>query len=719
LDSDTDNDYLLDDEEIKVYMTDPLDPDSDDDLLMDGHEVNIYFTDPNNPDSDFDTLSDYEEIQIYITNPNSSDSDQDNITDPIEINTYGTNPSNNDTDFDYLNDYDEIFVYFTNPLDSDTDDDLMLDGLEILAGLDPFVADGTLDYDNDGLTNLEEVNLGTNPWLVDSDNDTLGDYDEVNIYNTNPTSSDSDMDLLSDVDEIQMYNTNPINSDSDSDLLIDGAEILTYFTDPLNSDSDDDTLSDYEEVMIYGTNPNSIDSDNDSLSDADELNTYSTDPLNADSDFDNVNDGLEVLFGLNPALYEEGGLFIMIFRTHWLAITLIIGGIVALPTGKYSRRAYRRRRQNRLEQVISEIEGYLHSFKNAGTREDVYTNTREEIDRLYVESNKLLEEALDSARKMPLVGKIDEITELKSLIEQEYENATNRILLPRVGQRTTARISTGVESGVEVLRGCEIVGGAFDYKVKIQNKSNSVITNVKVNIVAYPEESMSIAGDNSREVSRIEIGGFRSLLFRFAPTKDCVEGNIVANVTFLDPLDEAHTLDVNPYTIRSVCDLLKPMEIESTDFNLILDGMQTSHEEHSVDWNPEILYVKTKQMLQSKNFHVVSSDEHSSDGEYIGTIRGLAEGKYTEKRIAIIIIISGYIDRTSSSVRIEALGDDITMLPTTIHELADGVKAWTCIRCGAPLPPETVNLLRMKSPTSCHYCTASLTFDDYSTSGGE
>ncbi|MGY5881844.1 MAG: hypothetical protein RTV31_16460, partial [Candidatus Thorarchaeota archaeon] len=694
-----------------------------DDMLLDGSEVHTYFTDPNSNDSDGDTLSDYEEISVYFTNPNSSDSDQDNVTDPIEVNTYGTNPNNNDTDNDFLNDYDEIFVYFTNPVDSDTDDDFMVDGLEIRYGLDPFVADGTLDYDNDGLTNLEEVILRTNPFDWDSDNDTIGDYDEVYIYNSNPLLSDSDLDLLNDAEEIHVYNTNPVNSDSDSDLLTDGAEILTYFTDPLDGDSDNDTLSDYQEVMIYGTNPNSFDSDNDTLSDADELITYDTDPLNADSDFDDVNDGLEVFFGLNPTLYEEGGLFIMIVRTHWLAIALIIGGIVALPAGKYSRRVHRRRRQDRLEQVISEIEGHIHSLKIAGTRDDVYTSTYVEIGRLYKESTRLIEEALDSARKMPFVDRTESITELKSLIEQEYENATRRIesgeSLSGVGRRTSARISTGVKSGVEALRGCEIVGGTFEYKVKVQNESNSVITNVKVNIVAYPEESMSIAGDISREVSRIEIGGFRSLLFRFAPTKDCVEGNIVANVTFLDPLDEVHTLDVNPYTIRSVCDLLKPIEIESNDFSLILDGMQTSHEVHTVDWNPEILYVKTKQMLQSKNFHVISSDEHSSDGEYIGTIRGLAEGKYTEKRIAIIIIISGHMDRSSSSVRIEALGDDIAMLPTTIHELTEGVKAWTCIRCGAPLPPETVNLLRVKSPASCHYCSASLTIDDYSKSGGE
>jgi hypothetical protein len=43
-------------------------------------------------------------------------------------------------------------------------------------------ADAELDFDQDGLTNLQEYRLRTNPILIYSDNDGLSDGDEVNIH---------------------------------------------------------------------------------------------------------------------------------------------------------------------------------------------------------------------------------------------------------------------------------------------------------------------------------------------------------------------------------------------------------------------------------------------------------------------------------------------------------------------------------------------------------
>ncbi|NNM11613.1 MAG: hypothetical protein HKO60_06770, partial [Pseudomonadales bacterium] len=58
------------------------------------------------------------------------------------------------------------------------------------------------DDDNDGLTDAEEAQYGTDPTLVDSDADSLSDYDEVYSYNTNPNAADSDGDGYSDAEEI-------------------------------------------------------------------------------------------------------------------------------------------------------------------------------------------------------------------------------------------------------------------------------------------------------------------------------------------------------------------------------------------------------------------------------------------------------------------------------------------------------------------------------------
>jgi len=269
------------------------------------------------------------------------------------------------------------------------------------------------------------------------------------------------------------------------------------------------------------------------------------------------------------------------------------------------------------------------------------------------------------------------------------------------------------ETGVAVLRGCEIVGGKFDFKVKVKNDSGYVITNVTVSIVAYPQDCMELTGESVKTISRIEVGGFRSPQFTFYPTKDCVQGKVVATVSYIDFLDQLHTVSVEPYLIRSVCDLLQPLKKTTETFELLLTGLERTQQEQTLEWNAQVLFTKAEKILPAKNFHIVDCEERIVGGEFIGTIRGYAEGKYTQKKVAVIILISGPENGRHSSVRVEALGEDIAMLPTTIDELADTMDSWVCLRCGAPLEIEQVEEMGRRLPVRCKYCTATLTIALY------
>lgn len=269
------------------------------------------------------------------------------------------------------------------------------------------------------------------------------------------------------------------------------------------------------------------------------------------------------------------------------------------------------------------------------------------------------------------------------------------------------------QEGVHVYRGCEIVGSKFDYKVKVQNDSGYVITNLTVSIVAYPRDCMELAGETVKTISRVEVGGFRSPQFTFYPTRDCVQGKIVATVSFIDFRDQLHTLQVEPYLIRSVCDLLRPSERTSKEFDAILSGLEQTRQEQALDWNARVLFTKAEMLLPSKNFHIVDSTEHTLGGEFIGTIRGFAEGKYTGRKVAVVFLISGPENGRHSMVKVEALGEDVAMLPTTIDELADSMDSWICLRCGAPLETEQVEELETRKPIRCKYCSHSLTIALY------
>ncbi|MBI2475289.1 hypothetical protein HYV69_02570 [Candidatus Uhrbacteria bacterium] len=59
---------------------------------------------------------------------------------------------------------------------------------------------------------------------VDTDKDGLSDLQEAQL-GTSPKSSDTDGDFLFDREELEVYGTNPLNSDSDGDGFLDGNEV--------------------------------------------------------------------------------------------------------------------------------------------------------------------------------------------------------------------------------------------------------------------------------------------------------------------------------------------------------------------------------------------------------------------------------------------------------------------------------------------------------------
>lgn len=102
----------------------------------------------------------------------------------------------------------------------------------------------TADTDGDGLTDLEEYELQSDPSRADTDGDSLADTDEVNRWITNPNSVDSDNDargrdgdgspdvFMFDGNELALVGTSPSLDDTDGDGFTDEEEIDDPIRDP-------------------------------------------------------------------------------------------------------------------------------------------------------------------------------------------------------------------------------------------------------------------------------------------------------------------------------------------------------------------------------------------------------------------------------------------------------------------------------------------------------
>ncbi|WP_147468489.1 Ig-like domain-containing protein [Corallococcus interemptor] len=204
-----------------------------------------------------------------------------------------------------------------------------------------------VDTDKDGLTDDEEIALGTDPNNPDTDGDGIPDGIEVKVGVTDPLDDDSDDDGILDGNEdkdhdgmVDADETDPNNADTDGDGLTDGVELglsepqgddtdpsefvadkdPSTKTNPLDDDSDDDGLTDGNEDINHDgkvdpteTDPNKLDTDGDGLTDGLELGLTEpqgddtnmtvfvpdqdpdtkTNPLNPDTDGGGVLDGIE------------------------------------------------------------------------------------------------------------------------------------------------------------------------------------------------------------------------------------------------------------------------------------------------------------------------------------------------------------------------------------------------------------------------------------------
>ena len=120
---------------------------------------------------------------------NQFDSDKDGLSDYIEVQFAGSSPNKVDTDGDGLTDFEEVMYTFTDPAKRES--------------VENGVLDADADSDNDGISNIDELKLGSSPSSEDTDMDGLDDGYEVNILKTNPIKDDTDGDGITDYEEIE------------------------------------------------------------------------------------------------------------------------------------------------------------------------------------------------------------------------------------------------------------------------------------------------------------------------------------------------------------------------------------------------------------------------------------------------------------------------------------------------------------------------------------
>jgi tetratricopeptide (TPR) repeat protein len=267
--------------------------------------------------------------------------------------------------------------------------------------------------------------------------------------------------------------------------------------------------------------------------------------------------------------------------------------------------------------------------------------------------------------------KIDR-TALESLLEEllfknEIQGKINQEILvftdKKLKKNGFYNDQSSLDKQIEVLRGGDwkIEGdqSVFYYKVKVKNKSQFMINNIQVLLTSTPTSLKT--HKILRNFSNLAPNSFFSPTFKFIATKDCVGDKIEGYISYKDHLGGAKTIQIKPYEIKYVCNLLVPKKIRDNEYEKNTFVMNDFRNSFICEGNIHQTNEYVMKILRKNNFYVLPKDKIDKNTDFI-KIRGYAEGKYDHTDIAMEIALQRLENNTqlilkSMSDKMEKLYD--------------------------------------------------------------
>jgi hypothetical protein len=277
-----------------------------------------------------------------------------------------------------------------------------------------------------------------------------------------------------------------------------------------------------------------------------------------------------------------------------------------------------------------------------------------------VENNPTVKEMVDFS--LEWLTRYGRITPKGKVVPKSRESPTEILLVTDV-------IPLRTTDDVLVINDYATSSESLEYGITIKNEGKTPISDVMVKILAYPLESIQPIDPLSQSIDSIEPGESGALIFGFKIQGECIEGEIITSVHLVDSMGEELSAKSGNVFVRSLFEQFNPLEIDSDEFIHMKPIMKQWNREHTILTEARNLFESFLLLLEGKNVYLFQNDVLEREGAFMGVLAGIAEGKFTQTKVAVTITIVGTIGDNLSKVRIDVFADDPELLQIAASDL--------------------------------------------------
>ncbi len=215
---------------------------------------------------------------------------------------------------------------------------------------------------------------------------------------------------------------------------------------------------------------------------------------------------------------------------------------------------------------------------------------------------------------------------------------------------------------------------SLEFGLTVENPGDEPIHEVSIKVLLYPYESLEPIGPLAQLIETIGPGESESLIFGFTVVNECVEGEFVTSVQFIDTKGEDIAAKSGNIFVRSLFEQLKPLKTTPEELLRLKSEMKEWNREHSLAAEAKELFEIMKDLFQAWNLYTVESESTEKENMFMGVLSGIAQGRITDMKLAVTLTVVGKIDDDLAKLRIEVLSEDSEILHTVASVLFESIQ---------------------------------------------